>query len=160
MKTVAAQYADHEVHVVVDNVGTHFTPEVRDWLANNPNITYHRTPVGASWINQIKIWFGLITRQVIRRGTFSSVKQAPPRWATRSSTARLSAILARVSMTTPHRVLPAAPGWISIASSSPPCRPFVLATQRALRLDPGCGCRTPKTRRNDQKNGLKTTNPA
>jgi hypothetical protein len=75
MKTVAAQYADREVHVVVDNLGTHFTPEVRDWLANNPNITFHRTPVGASWINQIEIWFGLITRQAIRRGTFSSVKQ-------------------------------------------------------------------------------------
>jgi len=60
---------------VVDNLGTHFTPEVREWLADNPNITFHRTPVGASWMNQIEIWFGLITRQAIRRGTFSSVKQ-------------------------------------------------------------------------------------
>jgi transposase len=75
MKTIAAQYVDCEVHVVVDNLGTHFTAEVRDWLADNPNITFHRTPVGASWINQIEIWFGLITRQAIRRGTFSSVKQ-------------------------------------------------------------------------------------
>jgi hypothetical protein len=55
--------------------GTHFTAEVRDWLANNPNITLHRTPDGASWMNQIEIWFGLITRQAIRRGTFSSVKR-------------------------------------------------------------------------------------
>jgi hypothetical protein len=54
---------------------THFTAEVRDWLADNPKITLHRAPVGASWINQIEIWFGLITRQAIRRGTFSSVKQ-------------------------------------------------------------------------------------
>lgn len=60
---------------MVGNLGTHFTPEVRDWLANNPNITFHRTPVGASWINQIEIWFGMITLQAIRRGTFSSVKQ-------------------------------------------------------------------------------------
>jgi DDE superfamily endonuclease len=59
----------------VDNLGTHFTLDVRDWLAANPNITFHRTPAGASWINQIEIWFGLITRQAIRRGTFSSVKQ-------------------------------------------------------------------------------------
>jgi hypothetical protein len=49
MKTVAAKYVDHEIHVVVDNLGTRFTPEVRDWLADNPNITFHRTPVGASW---------------------------------------------------------------------------------------------------------------
>jgi hypothetical protein len=75
MKTVAAQYADREIHVVVDNLGTHFTLDVRDWLAANPNITFHRSPVGASWINQIEIWFGLITRQAIRRGTSSSVKQ-------------------------------------------------------------------------------------
>lgn len=57
---------------MVDNLGTHFTPEVRGWLADNPNITFHRTPVGTSWINQIEIWFGLVTRQAIRRGTFSS----------------------------------------------------------------------------------------
>ena len=75
MKTVALKYGDRELHVVVDNLGTHFTPEVRAWLTNNPNITFHRTPTGASWINQIEIWFGLITRQAIRRGTFSSVKQ-------------------------------------------------------------------------------------
>jgi hypothetical protein len=75
MKTVAAKYTDRELHVVVDNLGTHFTTEVRNWLAGNRNITFHRTPVGASWINQIEIWFGLITRQAIRRGTFSSVKQ-------------------------------------------------------------------------------------
>jgi DDE superfamily endonuclease len=70
-----SQYVDREIHVVVDNLGTHFTAEVRDWLADNPNITFHRTPVGAPWTNQIEIWFGLITRQAIRRGTFSSVKQ-------------------------------------------------------------------------------------
>ncbi len=75
MKTVAAKYVGRELHVVVDNLGTHFIAEVRDWLADNPNITLHRTPVGASWMNQIEIWFGLITRQAIRRGTFSSVKQ-------------------------------------------------------------------------------------
>ena len=75
MKTVAAKYVDRELHVVVDSLGTHFTAEVRDWLVDNPDITLHRTLVGASWMNQIEIWFGLITRQAIRRGTFSSVKQ-------------------------------------------------------------------------------------
>jgi hypothetical protein len=48
MKTVAAKYVDRELHVAVDNLGTHFTAEVRDWLADNPNITLHRTPVGAT----------------------------------------------------------------------------------------------------------------
>lgn len=58
MKTVAAKYVDRELHVVVNNLGTHFTTEVRDWLADNPNITLHRTPVGASWMNQIEICSG------------------------------------------------------------------------------------------------------
>lgn len=75
MRTVAAKYANREIHVVVDDLGTHFTTTVQEWLASNPNITFHRASAGASWINQIEIWFGLITRQAIRHGTFSSVKQ-------------------------------------------------------------------------------------
>jgi len=47
---------------------------VTAWLEKNPNIHFHFTPVGSSWINQIETWFGIITRQAIRRGTFSSVK--------------------------------------------------------------------------------------
>src|SRR5205085_11428357 len=60
---------------------------------------------------------------------------------------------------TVHRLLPA-PGWISMAPSSPASRPFVLAALRALRLDPGCGCRAPKTRRKRQKNGHNNPKPA
>jgi transposase len=62
-----------EIHVVLDNLSTHDTPEVRAWLRRNPNVTFHFTPVGSSWLNQIEIWFGIITRQSIRRGTFASV---------------------------------------------------------------------------------------
>jgi len=54
MKTVATKYVDREVHVVVDNLGTHFTTKVRDWLAGNPNITFHNPscllPVGESGV--------------------------------------------------------------------------------------------------------------
>jgi transposase len=62
-----------EIHVVLDNLSTHDTPEIQAWLAANPNVTFHFTPVGSSWMNQIEIWFGIITRQAIRRGTFASV---------------------------------------------------------------------------------------
>jgi hypothetical protein len=48
MKTVVAKDVDRELHVVADNLGTHFTAEVRNWLAGNPDITCHRAPVGAS----------------------------------------------------------------------------------------------------------------
>jgi transposase len=66
-------HAGKPVHVVLDNLSTHDTPEVKAWLARNPNVTFHYTPVGSSWINQIETWFGIITKQAIRRGTFTSV---------------------------------------------------------------------------------------
>ena len=43
------------------------------WLEANPHVHFHFTPIGSSWINQIETWFGVITKQAIRRGTFTSV---------------------------------------------------------------------------------------
>jgi transposase len=74
LKKAVKPHADKEVHVVLDNLSTHTTPEVESWLEKNPHIHFHFTPVGSSWINQIETWFGIITRQSIRRNTFSSVK--------------------------------------------------------------------------------------
>jgi len=47
---------------------------VDEWLSKHQNVTFHFTPKGSSWINQVEIWFGIITRQAIRRGTFGSVR--------------------------------------------------------------------------------------
>ena len=58
---------------MLDNLSTHTTPDVQTWLAKNPRVTFHFTPVGSSWINQIETWFAIITRQSIRRGTFTTV---------------------------------------------------------------------------------------
>jgi transposase len=74
LKKAVKPHADKEVHVVLDNLSTHKTDDVKTWLEKNPNVTFHLTPVGSSWLNQVEIWFGNITRQSIRRGTFSSVK--------------------------------------------------------------------------------------
>lgn len=71
---VVAEYPNQELHVILDNFSTHSTDDVRRWLSAHPRVTFHFTPVGASWLNQIEIWFGIITRQAIRRGTFSSLK--------------------------------------------------------------------------------------
>jgi len=73
LKKAVAPYAGRQIHVVLDNLSTHTTPDVRAWLDANPNVHFHFTPTGSSWLNQIETWFGLITRQAIRRGTFSSV---------------------------------------------------------------------------------------
>jgi transposase len=73
MKKAVKPHRGKEIHVVLDNLSTHDTPDVQAWLARNPNITFHFTPVGSSCLNMIEIWFAIITRQSIRRGTFLSV---------------------------------------------------------------------------------------
>jgi transposase len=74
LKKAVAPHAGKQIHVVLDNLSTHTTPEVQAWLKKNPHVHFHCTPVGSSWLNQIETWFGIITRQSIRRGTFTSVK--------------------------------------------------------------------------------------
>ena len=74
LKKAVKPHAGSDMHVVLDNLSTHTTPDVQAWLAENPHVHFHFTPVGSSWINQIETWFGIITRQSIRRGTFTSVK--------------------------------------------------------------------------------------
>jgi transposase len=65
--------ADLDVHLVCDNLATHKTPAIRDWLARHPRFHLHFTPTGSSWINQVERWFGLLTDQLIRRGVHTSV---------------------------------------------------------------------------------------
>lgn len=62
-----------EVHLVLDNYGTHKHPVVKKWLAERPRYQVHFTPTSSSWLNQIERWFAEITRKRIRRGTFRSV---------------------------------------------------------------------------------------
>ncbi len=63
-----------EVHLVVDNYATHKHEKVRRWLAARPRYHVHYTPTYSSWLNQVEIWFNIITQRAIRRGTFRSVK--------------------------------------------------------------------------------------
>jgi len=73
LKLVAKTYPRVPLHVVCDNYGTHKHPAVRAWLARHRRITLHFTPTSGSWLNLVEIFFGIITRQAIRRGTFTSV---------------------------------------------------------------------------------------
>lgn len=70
----ARAYPDQELHLVMDNYAAHKRIEIRDWLAANPRVKVHFTPTSASWMNLVEVWFGIIKRQAIRRGTFRSVK--------------------------------------------------------------------------------------
>ena len=66
---------DLDVHLVVDNYSTHKHVKVKRWLAARPRYHIHFTPTYSSWINQVEIWFNIITQKAIRRGSFSSVRQ-------------------------------------------------------------------------------------
>jgi transposase len=74
MRRIAREYPRGEVHVVLDNVSTHKTPDVQAWLARNRRFTFHFTPTSASWMNQVETWVGILTRQALRRGSFESVR--------------------------------------------------------------------------------------
>ena len=67
--------ADLDLHLIVDNYGTHTHEKVKLWLAQRPRFHLHFTPTYASWLNQVERWFGLITDKAIRRGSFKSVKE-------------------------------------------------------------------------------------
>lgn len=65
--------ADREVHVILDNYGTHKKND--DWLGAHPNVYFHFTPTSASWLNQVEIWFGIMTRKTLRGASFTSTEQ-------------------------------------------------------------------------------------
>jgi transposase len=62
-----------EIHIVLDNLSTHKTATVRDFLERNPKVRLHFTPTYSSWLNQVELWFAKIQRDVIKRGVFTSV---------------------------------------------------------------------------------------
>ena len=63
-----------EIHLVLDNYGTHKTPKVKRWLQRHPRFVVHFTPTSASWLNQVERFFAEITEKRIRRGAFQNVK--------------------------------------------------------------------------------------
>jgi transposase len=73
LKQVAKAHPRVELHVVCDNYATHKHAKVTAWLAKNPRIKIHFTPTSCSWLNLVECFFSIITRQAIRRGTFTSV---------------------------------------------------------------------------------------
>ena len=64
-----------EIHLVMDNYGTHKTPAIKNWLARHPRFQIHFTPTSASWLNQVERWFATLTQKYIRRGTHRSTRQ-------------------------------------------------------------------------------------
>jgi transposase len=64
-----------DVHLVVDNVSTHKTPEIGRWLLRHPRFHLHFTPTYSSWMNLVERWFAELTNKWLRRGTHRSTKE-------------------------------------------------------------------------------------
>lgn len=105
---VAHQPRRQSIHLIADNLSTHKTRQVEQFLADHPNVHLHYTPTYSSWLNQVEIWFSKLQRQVISRGIFCSVpdlkrkimrfirvhnkKPTPIKWSYRCSTNRITPI--------------------------------------------------------------------
>jgi transposase len=71
----AAVPIDFDVHLVLDNYGTHKSPMIQRWLAKRPRFIVHFTPTSASWMNLVERFFATLTEKQIRRGTFRTTRQ-------------------------------------------------------------------------------------
>jgi transposase len=71
----AAVPPDLDVHLILDNYGTHKTALIRRWLLKRPRYYLHFTPTGASWLNLVERWFAALTEKQLRRGVFRSTRE-------------------------------------------------------------------------------------
>ena len=73
MNGVIADYPDHEIHLVLDNLNTH-KPKRELWLARHLHVHFHFTPTHACWMNQVEIWFSILSRSTRQGASFTSPK--------------------------------------------------------------------------------------
>jgi transposase len=74
LRQIDAEHAPElELHLVMDNYGTHNTDQVKRWLKRHPRFKVHFVPTSSSWLNMVERWFAELTGKAVRRGSFSSV---------------------------------------------------------------------------------------
>lgn len=74
MNRIVKLYEGKEIHVLIDNLSTH-KPKRDLWLARHPNVHFHYTPTHTSWLNQIEIWFSILSGSSLKGGSFRSVQE-------------------------------------------------------------------------------------
>jgi transposase len=75
LNVLRRRYPRGDLHVILDNSSTHSTPAVRAWQEAHPRVHFHFTPTGASWLNLVEVWFSILTRKSVRRGSFETVRE-------------------------------------------------------------------------------------
>ena len=71
----AAVPGELQLHLILDNYGTHKTPAIKRWLLRHPRFHLHFTPTGGSWLNLVERWFALLTEKQLRRGVHRSTRE-------------------------------------------------------------------------------------
>jgi len=74
MNKVVAAHPDREIHVVLDNLSTH-KPKRDMWLKRHKNVYFHFTPTHASWLNQVEIWFSILSAKSLEGVSFQSIPE-------------------------------------------------------------------------------------
>jgi transposase len=74
MNGIIADHPDREIHVVLDNLNTH-KPKDDRWLKRHTNVRFHFIPTYSSWLNQVEVWFSILSRQALRGASFTSPAQ-------------------------------------------------------------------------------------
>ncbi len=74
MNHIAAIHEGREIHIILDNLNTH-KPKNDRWLQRHANIHFHYTPTYSSWMNQLEVWFSILSRRALRGASFTSPRQ-------------------------------------------------------------------------------------
>lgn len=75
LKKLDRKYRHKKLHIIVDNLAVHKNKKVNDWLRSKRKIKLHYTPTYASWLNQIEIWFNILSKDVLKNGVWKSTRQ-------------------------------------------------------------------------------------
>jgi putative transposase len=75
LKRLDRTYRNKRLHIIADNLSVHKDKDVKEWLNHKRKITLHFTPTYSSWLNQVEIWFNILTKDVVKGGVWQSSEQ-------------------------------------------------------------------------------------
>ena len=75
LKSLDRKYRNKKLHIIADNLSIHKHKDVKQWIEGKRKITLHFTPTYSSWLNQIEIWFNILTKDVVKGGIWNSSEQ-------------------------------------------------------------------------------------
>ena len=75
LKSLDRKYRNKKLHIIADNLSIHKHKDVKEWLNSKRKIQLHFTPTYSSWLNQIEIWFNILTKDVVKGGIWQSSEQ-------------------------------------------------------------------------------------